>query len=209
MKTTKAVKLLTGLFIGWFLSGTVSASGLDQMGVFLSELKNLQAGFEQSVLSPDQQQASRSQGIFSLQRPGRFRWDYSEPENQQIIADGKEIWMVEPDLDQVSVQNQDEALKGTPALFLVDGDAVETHFEIIDIGASQGFEWVELIPREEESQFVRILLAFSNNQLQRMEMTDAFGQISRFQFYDIKSNPEFKKDFFIYRRPIDFDIYKR
>jgi outer membrane lipoprotein carrier protein len=194
--------------VGGLLSGAVSASGLEQMNHFLRGLKNLQAGFEQSVLSSDQRQASRSQGMFYLQRPGRFRWDYSEPDRQQIIADGKQVWMLEPELEQVSVQNQDDALRGTPALFLVDGDPVENHFEVIDIGASQGFEWVELIPRDQEGQFVRILLAFSDNLLQRMEMTDAFGQISRFQFYDIVQNPVFKHDFFVYERPFGFDLYE-
>lgn len=206
---TKAIKLLICLSVGWLLSGVVSASGLEQMNHFLRGLNNLQAGFEQSVLSSDQRQASRSQGMFYLQRPGRFRWDYFEPDRQQIIADGKQIWMIDPDLEQVSVQNQEEALKGTPALFLVGGDAVETHFEVIDIGASQGFEWVELIPRDQEGQFVRILLAFSGNLLRRMEMADAFGQISRFQFYDIKQNPVFERDFFLYRPPFDFDLYNR
>ena len=191
-----------------FLKPVLAGSGPAQMDHFLSELDGLQARFEQSVLDPQQRQAARSQGLFSMQRPGRFRWDYEEPDDQQIIADGRQIWLLERDLEQVSVQTQSDALAGTPAMFLIGGDPVAKHFEVIDIGDSQGFGWVELIPRDPGSQFVRVLLAFGNNLLQRMEMTDTFGQITRFQFYDIRQNPEFQSDFFVFSRPFDFDLYR-
>jgi outer membrane lipoprotein carrier protein len=171
-------------------------------------MQSLQASFEQSVLDPQQRQATRSQGVFYMQRPGQFRWDYSEPDKQQIIADGRQIWLIDPELEQASVQTQSTALRGTPAMFLIGGDPVEQHFEVIDIGDSQGFAWVELIPRDKESQFVRVLLAFQGNLLQRMEMTDTFDQITRFQFYDIEQNPTFKPGFFVFTRPEYFDLYQ-
>ncbi|MCW8881735.1 MAG: outer membrane lipoprotein chaperone LolA [Sedimenticola sp.] len=206
----KALMKLGVFFLLAFAMSTASANtGLQQMDRFLNDLQSLQASFEQSVLDPQQRQAARSQGLFSMQRPNLFRWDYSEPDKQQIIADGRQIWLLDPELEQVSVQTQDTALKGTPAQFLIGGDPVEKHFEVIDIGDSQGFAWVELIPRDKESQFVRVLLAFSENLLQRMEMTDAFGQVTRFQFYDIKQNPSFKSGFFVFTRPDSFDLYQQ
>ncbi|WP_428604894.1 outer membrane lipoprotein chaperone LolA [Sedimenticola sp.] len=207
-KQTRMFKWLIPLL--WLAAMPAGASSsLQQMERFLSDMQSLQASFEQSVLDPQQHQAARSQGVFSMQRPGLFRWDYAEPDKQQIIADGSQIWLLDPDLEQVSVQSQDSALQGTPAMFLIGGDPVEKHFEVIDIGDSQGFAWVELIPRDKESQFVRVLLAFQQNLLQRMEMTDAFGQITRFQFYDIKQNPKFESGFFVFARPEYYDLYQQ
>ena len=94
-------------------------------------------------------------------------------------------------------------------MLLITGDPVDKHFEVIDIGKSQGLYWVELIPRDPESQFVRVLLAFMRNELKRMEMTDQFGQVSRFQFYDIVLNSELDDQLFVYERPLDFDLYER
>ncbi len=182
-------------------------SAKQQMARFLKNLTTLKAGFEQSVLDSQHRSATRTQGTFFLKRPGRFRWNYSEPDEQQIIADGKSIWLLEPDLKQVSVQGQESALQGTPAMLLISGEPVEKHFEVIDIGKSQNLNWVELIPRSEESQFIRILLAFKNDQLTRMEMTDQFSQISRIQFYDLVLNVELDDALFVYERPIDFDLY--
>ncbi len=196
------------LILTLFCLPAVAGSGVKQMTHFLENLTTLQASFEQSVLDPNQTRATRSQGVFSLQKPGRFRWDYSEPENQQIIADGRQIWLYEPDLEQASVQWQDSALKGTPAMLLISGDPVGKHYEVIDIGESQGLDWVELIPLDQESQFIRVLLAFHGGDLLRMEMSDKFGQTTRFQFHDIKHNPVFEGDFFTFEPPAYLDLYR-
>ncbi|MEW7977206.1 MAG: outer membrane lipoprotein chaperone LolA [Candidatus Sedimenticola endophacoides] len=185
-----------------------AGTGVVQLERFLQDVTSLKASFEQSVLDPEHQSAIRSQGLFYLQRPGRFRWDYSEPEGQMILADGRQIWHHDPELDQVSVQGQESALKGTPAMLLISGDPVASHFEVIDIGDRQSMGWVELIPRDPESQFTRILLAFTADTLRRMEMADKFGQVTRFQFYDIELNPPLAQSLFYFRPGHGLDIFK-
>lgn len=196
---------LLGLLVSM---SSYAGTGIDQMNRFLKDVKTLQANFEQSILDEEHRSAVRSQGVFYLQRPGKFRWDYSEPEDQMIVADGRQIWHYDPELEQASVQTQRTALKGTPAMLLITGDPVDTHFEVIDIGDRQGMGWVELIPRDAESQFTRILLAFVNDELRRMEMADKFGQVTRFQFYEIEHNPEFKGGLFQFIPPTGLDIFK-
>ncbi len=203
----RIIKFLTPLVLLWN-SVAYGGSGVDQMNAFLTEVTTLQASFEQSILEQNLESAMRSQGRFYLKRPGQFRWDYNEPEDQMIVADGEQIWHYDPELEQASVQNQVTALKGTPAMLLITGDPVKHHFEIIDIGDRQGMGWVELIPRDSESQFTRILLAFTNNELRRMEMADKFGQITRFQFFDVEQNIEFKEGFFRYIPPDGLDIFR-
>ena len=134
---------------------------------------------------------------------------FSQPEQQQIIADGRQIWLYDPELEQVSVQSQSKALAGTPAMLLVSGEPVEKAFEVFDIGSRQEMVWVELVPRDQESQFTRILLAFADNELRRMEMADKFGQLTKFRFYDIRQNPKFDDWFFRFERPENVDVYNQ
>jgi len=182
-------------------------AGKMHLNVFLDNLGTLQAKFEQSVLDQSHNQAERFQGVFYLRRPGQFRWDYSEPYEQLIVADGDRIWLYDSDLDQVSHRSQKDALSGTPAQLLSDASPIEDNFEVIDIGKSQGMAWVELIPRDKESQFVRILLAFMGEELRRMEMADQFGQVTRFQFYDIQRNLELSDELFEFTPPEGSDSY--
>lgn len=203
------MRFIFTIFVVLFCANLAAAEGSAKLHHFFNSLTTLQAKFEQSVLNQEHSQAIRSQGTFFLQRPNKFRWDYSEPEAQQIVADGRQVWLYDPDLKQVSVQGQESALQGTPAMLLISGDPVENSFEVIDIGQRQGMDWVELIPKDDESQFVRVLLAFVGNDLRRMEMADKFGQVTRFQFYDIEHNPTFKSTFFQFVPPRDVDIYSQ
>ena len=190
-------------------AATTDDSGPAQLKRFLAGISGLQARFEQQVANQDGTQALRSRGTFFLQRPDHFRWDYSDPERQQIVADGRQVWFYDPDLEQGSVQFQSKALRGTPAQLLAGRDPVENSFEISDAGHRDGLAWVQLVPRSSDSQFERIRLGFADDQLRRMEMTDKFGQRTRFRFFDIQANPRFSSTFFQFEPPEDVDLYNQ
>lgn len=190
------------------LAGLAGADGKQRLTDFLQGLQTLEAAFEQSVLDTENNRSGLFHGIFRLLRPGRFRWDYVSPYEQSIIADGRDVWIVDSDLEQITQQLQSRALRGTPALLLAEDIDIEAEFEVIGIGPSQGLEWVELIPRAEDSQFVRILLAFDNRQLVRMEMSDQFGQITRFRFFDMLRNPELDAALFKFDKPPGYDLFE-
>ena len=180
--------------------------GRQALDAFLEDLTTLQAKFEQSVLDTENATAGQMHGLFLLERPGKFRWDYVVPRKQVILADGRDVWIIEEDLKQVTRHYQQWALKGTPAAFLAMDASVEDDFEIIEIGERQGMHWLELLPRDPESDFTRILLAFVDNQLVRMELSDKFGQISRFAFFELQRNLPIDPELFVYQGADDWDV---
>jgi len=187
------------------ISEALAVSGREQMDAFLDGLVTLRADFRQQVWGSGQDQ--RSSGTLYLQRPGRFRWDYRTPD-QSIIADGRRIWLDDRELEQVSFQSQAKALKGTPALLLLDTGPLDRHFEIREMGAqSRGLYWVELVPREQETEFTRILVGFADNQLRELEMTDNFGQVTRFDFDDVQRNPEIDPALFEFHPKQGMDVF--
>lgn len=196
--------LLAGL-LAW--SAAAVADGKAQLDAFLDGLQTLEAGFEQAVVDTENNSSGAFHGVFRLSRPGRFRWDYVEPYEQSIIADGRDLWIVDGDLKQITQQRQRSALKGTPALLLAEDVALESEFEVLEAGERGGMEWLELIPRDADSQFVRVLLAFRDDALQRMEMADKFGQVSRFRFYDMVRNPQLDGDLFVFEKPPGYDMF--
>ena len=183
-----------------------AGNGPQKLNDFFNQLETVSAKFEQSILDTESAHVGRFQGDLYVSRPGKFRWDYFEPYEKQILADGDTVYVVDTDLEQITYIPQERALQGTPASILIGQESLEDRFEIIDIGSSQGMDWVELLPRDAESQFTRILLAFVSNELRRMEMADKFGQITRFQFYDIKRNPELDKQLFVFKRRQGYDL---
>lgn len=196
------------VLLGLAAAGAAHAGGKDRLQAFLSGVESLQARFEQSVFDASQGQARRLEGILYLQRPGKFRWDYTEPKGQLVLADGKTLWLVEEDLKQAYHKSQADALRGTPALLLTEQLKLEDHFEIADLGAAQELEWVELAPRDPESQFTRVLLAFGGNELRRMELADKFAQVTRFSFSDIRRNPRLDPKLFVYVPPRGTQLFE-
>ena len=189
------------------ISAAYVGQGPQKLQDFLNNIDVVAAKFEQSILDMDSGDTGRFQGMLYLSRPDKFRWDYQEPYEKQILADGNTVYVVDTDLEQITYVSQERALKGTPASVLLEEGDLSTRFEIIDIGESQGMDWVELIPLDEESQFTRILISFLSNDIRRMEISDKFGQITRFQFFDIEQNPELDQDFFKFQRRQGFDQF--
>ena len=97
---------------------------------YLGALKTLGAEFVQVVRGKDGEVTERASGTLSISRPNRFRWDYREPYEQTIVADGTRLWLYDPDLDQVTVRSLAQGLGDTPAMLLSGagkvGDAFAT-----------------------------------------------------------------------------------
>jgi len=183
--------------------------GRDALDRFLAGLDTLEARFEQAVLDTENSRQGLFQGVFQLKRPDRFRWDYLVPEQRQIIADGRDLWIVEDDLEQITQLYQPMALKNSPATVLMSDEPVETTFQVVELGERQGMQWLELLPKAQDSDIVRVLLAFKGDKLLRLELTDKFGQISRFSFFEIKRNPDLPDRQFEYEPPQGWDVFSQ
>ncbi|MGB5614986.1 MAG: outer membrane lipoprotein carrier protein LolA [Sedimenticolaceae bacterium] len=201
-------RLLVLLFLLAAQSMALAAPGPGRQALddFLDGLSTLQAKFEQSVLDTENATTGQMFGLFLLERPGHFRWDYVAPRKQVILADGRDVWIIEEDLKQVTRHYQKWALKGTPAAFLAMDESVETDFEIVEIGERMGLQWLELIPRNPESDLNRVLLAFADKELRHMELNDKFGQISRFRFFEVQRNVPIDPALFEYQGRDDWDV---
>ena len=76
-----------------------AADSIARVDAYLARLKTLSAEFVQVVQDKHGQVTERATGTLSISRPDRFRWDYREPYAQTIVADGKKLWLYDPDLD--------------------------------------------------------------------------------------------------------------
>lgn len=186
----------------------LAGPGREALDHFTQDLKTLDARFEQTVLDTENSREGVFYGTFKMKRPGRFRWDYVSPEQRHIIADGRDLWIVEDDLNHITQYYQSMALKGSPAVLLLANEPVDKEFEVVELGERQGLQWLELLPHDKESDVIRVLLAFKDNDLTRLELTDKFGQISRFSFFEIKRNIQLPDKAFEYEPPDDWDVLK-
>jgi outer membrane lipoprotein carrier protein len=143
---------------------------------FITDVDTLSGSFEQSLVDAEGQVLEVTSGTLEVQRPGRFRWAYSEPYEQWLIADGVNIWSYDIDLEQVTVKPQAEALANTPALLLGGSDAAMDQFEYQGSVTEAGVIWVKLVPVNTDSGFKRVELAFTDQRLRQMVFFDNLEQ---------------------------------
>jgi len=175
--------------LGLSLGSAAAADGRTRLDAFLKGLTSLQSSFEQTTFNADHTRVTQGRGTLYLQRPGRFRWEYDTPNKQVIVADGKRVYLHDLDLDQVSHQSEEKALRGTPALLLANDAPIERDFNTRPIASTDGRDWVELTPKAKDTDIVRIELGFGDAGLESMIMEDSFGQETRLNFGQTKRNP--------------------
>ena len=56
-------------------------------------IETLQANFYQEVRDEQGELIQESSGTIKVKKPGRFVWHYEKPEPQDIISDGKNLWL--------------------------------------------------------------------------------------------------------------------
>jgi outer membrane lipoprotein carrier protein len=166
-----------------------AADTAQRLDDYLKGLNSLESTFTQITFNADRTRMIEARGTFYLQRPGRFRWQYDTPNKQVIIADGKRVYIHDLDLNQVSHESQERALRGTPALLLADDEPIERQFTTKPVDSTDGRDWLELTPKATDSDIAKIELGFGKTGIESMIMEDSFGQTTRLNFSDIKRNP--------------------
>ena len=183
-----------------------AGEGLQRLENYLNELTTIKAAFVQTLNNAAGELIEKSEGIMAVQRPGLFRLQYQNPYEQLYVADGKNIWFYDRDLEQVTVRPQSDALGSTPALLLSTVEPLETNFEVRELGEHEGFFWLELNPKDADSNFDFVKLAMDGDILRAMEMVDGFGQSTRLYFDPMTRNPELAPDVFRFVPPAGVDV---
>ncbi|OUR64922.1 outer membrane lipoprotein carrier protein LolA [Methylophaga sp. 42_25_T18] len=206
--TTKKNHLSLVAIITMLLSYSAMAaeSASDRLNVFVESVVTFKASFTQTVVDQQGEIIEQAEGLFLLERPGKFRWDYLEPYPQHIVADGQRIWFYDVDLEQVTVKAQLETLADTPATLLSGETRPEDTYILKDIPSDDGLSWVELVPKDVESNFQTVTLAFDEFGLQQMIMRDSFEQRTRLVFSQVAENIELVEDAFVFTPPEGVDV---
>ncbi len=173
---------------------------------FLRNVMTMQGRFEQSLVDANGAVVEISEGDLIIERPGRFRWTYSDPYEQWLVADGRNIWSYDVDLAQVTVKPQVEALSNTPAMLLGGANDALEQFRFDGSIVANETTWVRMRPVDESSGFDRVELGFVDGQLGRMVFFDNLEQTTDVAFFDVRINEPVDASAFEFVVPDDADL---
>lgn len=190
------------------LAGVAHAGAREQLDSFTKGLTGLDGQFTQQVLDESGRVRESSSGRVALSAPRLFRWEYEKPYPQLIVADGKTVWVYDPDLEQVSRRPQGSAEQDSPLAALIDPARLDRDYLVEDAGESDGLQWLVLRPKQgaEDAPFQSARLGMGSSGLSRMEIVDALGQRTRISFSGWKRNPGFERGTFVFSPPAGVDV---
>jgi outer membrane lipoprotein carrier protein len=150
-------------------AGPVSAQSLDDVlreieGVY-GRMNDLRADFTQTAFNKSLNQTIPAKGTVYLKKGGKLRWEFTEPTPQEIVSDGKKLWVYTPTLNQANVAEAPEALAGPAGSFLAGLGKLRSEFQVRFLNPAQPKDtegnWVlDLTPKQPLPTLARLILAF-------------------------------------------------
>lgn len=203
-----------------FVAAQAQASDAVQMlGQFVRTVQSGRAQFTQSVTPPareGQQARTRiSSGSFEFVRPNRFRFDYTKPFVQTLVADGQTLWFHDPELNQVTARKLGAALQGTPVALIASASdlrALQSDFELIAQAQTEGLHWVLATPRSREGQLQSLRIGLrmgpAGVELAALDVLDALGQRSVMRFSRFETQGAIASQRFEFAVPAGADLIR-
>ncbi|HWR87773.1 MAG TPA: outer membrane lipoprotein chaperone LolA [Acidiferrobacterales bacterium] len=200
------MRRLIVLFVLSFTGLAAHAAATQDLQRFFNQVQRYSARFDQVTLDEAMNPIQESSGNLWIQRPGKFRWNYTVPYEQHIVGDGKQVWVYDVELKQAAVRRMEGALGATPAILLSGKGALEGVFVIKDLGHQGDLDWVQLTPKKNDGGFENIRIGFEKGKIRTLEMIDGFGQTTRVTLRDAKENTQISADKFNFKPPAGVDV---
>jgi outer membrane lipoprotein carrier protein len=171
-------------------------------------LNDLKADFTQSAFNKSLNQTIPAAGTVYLKKGGKLRWEYKEPTAQEIVSDGKTLWVYTPTLGQVNTGPAPEALAGPAGSFLAGLGKLREHFEVRFLNPAQPKDtdgnWaLDLKPKQPLPTLSRLILAVDPQQflVRKAVVYDQFDNTVTMRFTRVAMNTNLADKLFTFVPP--------
>ena len=206
VKTILIATLGTLLIAFSSLGSAKGSTPRERLNHFFTTVNSLEGDFKQVVYNKKGKMIQTSEGQLYLNRPGKFRWVYQTPDPQVIVADGKNIWIYDEDLEQVTIKAMSNLMGSAPIAILVHKQSPDVQFIVKAMKTtSGGLDWFQLIPRTKSKDFRLIELGLDKQGLRQMNMLDQLGQKTVIKLTTTVNKP-IKASLFTFQIPQGVDV---
>jgi len=174
---------------------------------FLSQSKTMSADFVQTLRADDNEVLQESKGRFYLNRPGKFRWNYATPYQQEIVSDGEQVWIYDVDLKQVTVQKQSTSTGNTPMALMEGKLKLKQAYDVSELDHRDGIYRLKLSSKSKDVDFSELIVGVNKQGLQFMQLKDQFEQTTDIVFVELELNKKLSSELFEFTPPEGVDVY--
>ena len=173
-----------------------------------SQMADLRAEFTQTAFNKSLNQTIPARGAVYLKKGGKLRWEYKEPTPQEIVSDGKKLWVYTPALNQVNVGEAPEALAGPAGSFLAGLGRLRAEFSVRFLNPvrpkdAEGNWVLDLTPKQALPTLARLILAVEPKawEVRRAVVHDQFENTVTMRFTKLAINSSLPDGLFTFVTP--------
>jgi outer membrane lipoprotein carrier protein len=180
---------------------------LDRLQRHYRDTNSFTAKFNEEIATVGAPKRQR-QGTVSFRKPGRMRWEFSDPEKQTIVSDGETLYSYDPDLNQVLETPLKHALKSSSATsFLLGIGNINRDFKAAFANPPTPTGLVDLILDAKTGGYkIEIGLDPATYNLITLTLTDQLGDVTKIAFSDVRDNVELPDSNFAFKVPAGADV---
>jgi outer membrane lipoprotein carrier protein len=176
--------------------------------------EDLKARFIQEVTIKVMKKSEREEGVIYVKNPRKMLWHYVKPKEKKLIINPQKAWLYVPEDKVVYVQDADEVFKSKLAVKFLSG--IGKLNEDFNVNYSKGGPvdkkgnyLVTLIPKESDFGVDNLFLTIDKDTflIVRCSFHDIYGNVTRIQFTDIKTNTKLSDHLFTFKPPQGVEIY--
>jgi outer membrane lipoprotein carrier protein len=186
-----------------------AASLIEAIETRYQGVRDLRAHFEQESHVASLGRTERSTGNVLIQRPGRMRWEYGDPEPRVIAVDGDVVRIYAPGDRQLQVAPLAQGgLSPTALDFLLGRGSLRGNFAVERLGKGEGDDLgLRLRPRGDDGfESLELWVAPGTHQIRASILTDLFGNRTHIRFIEVKENSGVGENAFTVSVPEGTDV---
>ncbi len=171
------------------------------------ETDSFSASFKQTVTRVGAPPRDRS-GTVYYEKPGRIRFEFSDPQPETIVSDGILLHDYDPGLNQVMETPLKNAIKTqAAAAFLLGVGNVQRDFKatLPASAPSDGLNYLLLVPKR-GGDAIEIGLDPHTLNIMNLRLQDALGNTTALQFSDVETNLAIEASRFQFKTPEGADV---
>lgn len=201
--------MIGGLAVaGWLLFSMPSVAQVAEVEQALDTMTSFEAEFVQVVTDEKLFREEKTTGKVWIQRPGKFFWRYDSGQKMDIVADGVNIWIYQPELKQVMVQSLNDIGEDLPISWLASGQPVAQRYHTRKLPEkSDGLVWFDLQNKKGGSQEIAFVeLGMKENVMQQVRLTSSDGRVTLVRFQQPQRNQNIDPNRFVFEPAAGIDI---
>lgn len=189
-----------------FSTSAKASDARQRLNTFFTSVSSIKGNFTQQVFSKKGKVIQNSTGDISMLRPGKFRWVYKTPDPQTIVSNGKNIWVYDEDLEQVTIKPMSQALSSAPIAILTQKQKPDAQFKVQAMpNKAAGLDWFKLTPHRKSKDFKYFEVGMDQNGMRQMIMHDHLGQKTVLKL-NARTNVPISGSTFFFKIPEGVDV---